>query len=202
MVFPRVIRVVGVAFCHAVFAMAGTAHAFTVDADLPAGNIVVDGIDGDTVNVHPDLRDSGPWFYWAFRVKGAAGRTVKFMFTDKRTGGGPVGVRGPVVSTDGGRTFSYPLDGKSRTSGFTYTFGPSENDVYFYECHPYVRANWESFVAKHSDALGKRFVVETLCKSRKGVDVPQARFGCTSALSHISVRISILNFSSISIFHI
>lgn len=27
------------------------AHGFTVDADLPAGNIVVDGIDGDTVKV-------------------------------------------------------------------------------------------------------------------------------------------------------
>ena len=191
----KALVVLAVAFLPAV------GSAFLVDDDLPAGNIVVDGIDGDTVKVRQDLRDSNMWFYWAFRVKGAAGRTLKFDFSDK-TWGGPVGVRGPVVSTDGGKTFSYPLDGKSRTSGFTYTFGPSENDVYFYECHPYVRANWESFVAKHSDALGKRFVVETLCKSRKGVDVPQARFGCTSALSHISVRISILNFSSISIFHI
>ena len=28
------------------------AHGFTVDADLPTGNIVVDGIDGDTVKTH------------------------------------------------------------------------------------------------------------------------------------------------------
>ena len=153
------------------------AQGFTVDGDLPAGNVIVDGIKGDVVKLRQDLRDSNMWFYWAFRVRGAAGRTVKFDFTEK-TWGGPVGVRGPVVSKDGGKTFSYPLDGKSRSSGFTYTFGPGENDVYFYECHPYVRANWESFVTKHAGARGKRFVVETLCKSRKGVDVPRARFGC------------------------
>ena len=149
----------------------------TVDCDMPAGNIIVDGIKGDTVKVRQDLRDSNMWFYWAFRVRGAAGRTLKFDFTEK-TWGGPVGVRGPVVSTDGGKTFSYPLDGKSRTDGFAYSFGADENDVLFYECHPYVRANWDAFVAKRSDAIGKKFVVETLCKSRKGADVPRARFGC------------------------
>ena len=158
------------------------AHGFTVDADLPAGNIVVDGIDGNTVKVHQDLRDSDLWFYWAFRVKGAAGRTLTFAFTDKRWGG-PVGVRGPVVSTDGGRTFAYPLDGKSRTDGFTYTFGPNDDDVMFYECHPYVRANWDAFVARNGGGQGAArptggFAVETLCRSRKGADVPCARFGC------------------------
>ena len=58
-----------------------------VDADMPAGNIIVEGIDGDTVKVRQDLRDSDLWFYWAFRVRGAAGRTVKFEFTDKRWNG-------------------------------------------------------------------------------------------------------------------
>ena len=148
-----------------------------VDADMPAGNIIVEGIDGDTVKVRQDLRDSGEWFYWAFRVRGAAGRTLKFEFTDKY-GGGPVGVRGPVVSKDGGKTFAYPLDGKSRPNGFAYSFGPDEDDVLFYECHPYLRANWDAFVARHSGAIGRGFVVETLCRSRKGADVPRARFGC------------------------
>ena len=169
-------KLFGAAMLAAVMTTAA-AHGFTVDADLPAGNIVVDGIDGDTVKVRQDLRDSNMWFYWAFRVRGAAGRTLKFDFTEK-TWGGPVGVRGPVVSTDGGRTFSYPLDGKSRTDGFTYSFGQNEDDVLFYECHPYIRENWDAFVAKHSAELGKGFVVETLCKSRKGAEVPCARFGC------------------------
>ena len=150
---------------------------WAVDTDLPAGNAVIEKIDGDTVRLRQNLRDSNLWFYWAFRVKGAAGRTLKFEFTDKRWGG-PVGVRGPVVSTDGGKTFSYPLDGKSRTDGFTYNFGVDENDVRFYECHPYVRDNWDAFIAKHSASRGERFVVETLCRSRKGAEVPCARFGC------------------------
>ena len=29
-----------------------------------------------------------------------------------------------VNSTDGGKTFSYPLDGKATTRGITYTFAP------------------------------------------------------------------------------
>ena len=56
--------------------------AVTVDANLPAGNVVVEGISGDTVRLRQDLRDTaGEWFYWAFRVTGAAGRTLTFDFT-------------------------------------------------------------------------------------------------------------------------
>ena len=160
---------------------AGTVSgAVTVDANLPAGNVVVEEISGDTVRLRQDLRDTaGEWFYWAFRVTGAAGRTLTFDFTNKKGGGGPVGVRGPVVSTDGGKTFAYPLDGKSKPDGFTYSFGPHDDEVLFYECHPYVRANWDAFVAKCArQGGGKYFVAETLCTSRKGADVPCARFGC------------------------
>lgn len=149
----------------------------TVDAELPAGNVIVDGVIGDTVSLRQDLRDSGQWFYWAFRVRGATGRTVHFDFTNKAKDG-PVGVRGPVVSTDGGRTFSYPLDGNSRTDGFDYTFGTDENETFFYECHPYVRANWDAFVETHKTVLGAKFSTGTLCISRNGAEVPCARFGC------------------------
>lgn len=46
-----------------------------VDCDFPGGNIVVDGIKDDTVFLHQDVRDTqGDWFYWYFRVRGAAGR--------------------------------------------------------------------------------------------------------------------------------
>ncbi len=150
-----------------------------VDCDIPAGNVVVESVEGDTVKVRQDLRDTtGSWFYWAFRVRGAAGKTVRFEFTNKE-GGGPVGVRGPVVSKDGGKTFSYPLDGKSKSDAFTYTFAADENETLFYECHPYVRAHWDAFVAGHAkDVAEGRMKVEVLCKSRKGADVPCARVGC------------------------
>jgi hypothetical protein len=151
--------------------------AILVDDALPAGNIVVEGIKDGIVRLRPDLRGSRPWFYWAFRVRGAAGRTLRFVFTDKDPGG-PVGVRGPVVSTDAGASFSYPLDGKSSPDGFVYTFGLNENDVRFYECHPYVRGDWDNFTGKHKKYLGRRMRLETLCRSRSGAEVPAARFGC------------------------
>jgi hypothetical protein len=166
-----------------------------IDADLPAGNIIIDAIEGDTIKLHQDLRDSKQWFYWAFRVRGAQGRTLSFDFTNKK-GNGPVGVRGPVVSTDGGKTFSYPLDGRSKSDGFTYTFGPNDIDVMFYECHPYVRADWDKFVKKHSKQLGKHFAVETLCRSRKGADVPAARIGCVNKEPRFRYFISARHHSS------
>ena len=172
---------------------AGRACGISVDAGLPAGNVIVEEIAGDTVRLRQDLRGSSEWFYWAFRVKGAAGRTLSFDFTDK-TWGGPVGVRGPVVSTDGGRTFSYPLDGKSRIDGFAYTFGPGEDEVFFYECHPYVRADWDAFMAKHS--TGSSVAAETLCNSRKGADVPCARFGCIGSPPKFRVLMSARHHSS------
>ena len=109
-----------------------------VDDKLPAGNIVVDGIKDDVVRVHQDQRDTvgEKWFYWAMRVTGAARRTVKFEF-DKDPGGGPVGVRGPAVTTDGGKTWSYPCDGKSTKNEFSYTFSGDE-EVRFYETWQYL----------------------------------------------------------------
>ena len=71
----------------------GPAEALTVDADFPGGNIVVDRIEGDTVFLKPDLRDTSTWwFYWHFRVRAAAGRTIKFQFA----GRSPIGTRGPA----------------------------------------------------------------------------------------------------------
>lgn len=46
----------------------------TIDRDYIGGNIHVLGAEGDMVRVENELRDTqGDWFYWAFRVRGAAG---------------------------------------------------------------------------------------------------------------------------------
>ena len=150
-----------------------------VDDRLPAGNVVCEGVEGDVVRVRQDLRDTkGPWFYWAFRVTGAAGRTLRFEFTDKTTGGGPVGVRGPVVTTDCGKSYSYPLDGKTKTDSFAWTFAPDQDEVWFYECHPYLPEDWRAFLDAHAADLGKVFETGVLCLTKKGREVPNARFGC------------------------
>ena len=76
----------------------------TVDADYPGGNVVVERVEADTVYLRPDLRDTeGWWFYWNFRVRGAEGRTLRFQFS----GNNPIGVRGPAVSLNRGRTWAW-----------------------------------------------------------------------------------------------
>ena len=52
-----------------------TSGKLTVDSDFPGGNLLVEKIEGDTVLVRQDVRDTqGTWFWWHFRVRGAAGR--------------------------------------------------------------------------------------------------------------------------------
>ena len=151
------------------------AAAVTVDANLPAGNIVFERIDGSDVYVHQDLRDTPkPWFYWAMRVSGAAGRTLTFHFTQSPA----VGLRGPCVSLDRGRTFSFAAEKDATRKSFTYAFPSGADEVWFYANEPYMPADWQAFVDAHRDSSGKWFVVEPLAKSRKGRQVPRARFGC------------------------
>ena len=165
----------------AIVSVAGSLSAeVVVDDKLPAGNVIVLDRSETMVRLRQDQRDTKntKWFYWGFRVTGAAGKTITFEFPDREPAGGPVGVRGPVVTTDKCRTFAFPLDGKTDKCSFTYTFGADEDETWFYECYPYVLADWQAFVKKHGSELGRTFVVDTLCRSRKGADVPRARFGC------------------------
>src|SRR5436190_21993441 len=76
---------------------------FTIDAAFPGGNIHVGKMEGDTVELGPDQRENMiPRFYWYFRVAGAGGRKLTFVFDKNR-----VGVRGLGVSLDGGKTWKW-----------------------------------------------------------------------------------------------
>ena len=151
-----------------------------VDAQVPAGNVVVEKVEGDTVRVRPDLRDTqGDWFYWAFRVTGAAGRKLAFKFGGAYKGA-VVGTRGPVVSFDKGRTWAYACEQTCTQTGFTYAFPQDADEVWFYECHPYHQSDWEAFLARHAADRGKAFETGVLCTTKKGRAVEKARFGCLS----------------------
>lgn len=141
-----------------------------IDADYPGGNIIVESIDGDTVRLRQDLRDTaGWWFYWNFRVRGAAGRTLAFQFTDQN----PIGTRGPAVSTDGGLTWRWL--GKPPQAAFSYTFGAGEDEVRFSFCIPYLQADLGHWLATHRDDPHLR--VETLCTTRAGRQAELLRLG-------------------------
>ena len=161
------------------------AAAYTVDAEIPAGNIVVKSIEGDVVKLKQDFRDTpGHWFYWAFRVRGAAGRTLTFDFGDSPA----VGSRGAAVSEDRGGHWRWsdferddprdPATGDHASyTTFTWKFGPDDNEVWFSQTFPYSQSDWEAFLAAHAADYGRVFVTNTLCLSKKGRPVEAGRFG-------------------------
>lgn len=142
-----------------------------IDNNLPYGNIKFEKMCGDTVYLHQELRDTeGDWFYWAMRIRGAQGRTLTFVFTQSRA----VGVRGPVVSFDKGKTFDYVEVSNLTRKTFTYAFPKNTKEVWMYECHPYGLKNWTTFV---KGIKGVPVETGVLCRGRKGTNVPYLKIG-------------------------
>lgn len=152
---------------------AGQADAAPViDCDFPGGNIVVERIDGDDVYLHQDQRDTpGFWFYWYFRVRGAAGRTLRFHFTQ----GNVLGVRGPAVSTDAATSWHWLGAESVNGASFTYTFAQQTNEVRFCLAFPYQEANLHEFLKRHAD--NAHLQLQTHATTRKGRRVERLRLG-------------------------
>ncbi len=143
-----------------------------VDADYAGGNIIVEQVEGSTLHVRQDLRDTeGWWFYWNFRVVGAAGQQLRVQFSDPN----PIGVRGPAISRNQGRTWSWLGAESMSGSAFACTLSAEDNDVRFAFAIPYQLADWQRFVsaqrAEHADALKE----ETLCQTRQQRPLPLLR---------------------------
>ncbi|MBQ4079153.1 MAG: hypothetical protein II596_00580, partial [Thermoguttaceae bacterium] len=146
-------------------ALAAAARASdpVIDANFPGGNVVVDSVSPDgLVKLRPDLRDTrGDWFYTAFRVRGAQGRTLRFEFDAPNR----VGARGPAVSSDGGATWRWLSPTPDADSQrFEYAFGENETEVFFALSPLYTGANWDKFIAKYQGREG--FTPFALCKAR------------------------------------
>jgi len=143
-----------------------------IDADFPGGNVAVDKIDGNTVSVHQDLRDtSTKWFYWQFRVRGAQGRTVTFQFTTTPA----IGVLGPAMSHDGGDSWSWLGKESIKGQGFVYAFPAEAKDVRFCVSIPYLDKDFQKFLARHPS--NPNLKVETHCETKKGRKVERLRLG-------------------------
>ncbi len=146
-----------------------------VDAKIPAGNIVCERMAGDQVYLHQEQRGSTQWwFYWAFRVCGAEGRTLTFHFTD----GEPVGTRGPAVSADKGVTWRW-LNKDFTKKSFTYAFTSAESEVWLTFGMVYTERAWERFLQRYAGSL---FLQSgPLATTRKGRSVQKLRAGCITA---------------------
>ncbi len=151
-----------------------------IDSNFPGGNIVVDKIKNDFIFLHQDFRDSsGWWFYWSFRVVGAAGQTLSFIFTD----GEPIGVNGPAVSVDKGQSWKWKGIDEGGTQSFTYKFKADEDDIYFSFGIPYQQTNWTDFLKINEGNLLLRPGI--LCNSRHGRAVEYVNIGNATARQHI-----------------
>ncbi len=124
-----------------------------IDAELPGGNIIVERIAGDTVWITQDLRETeGNWFYWYFRVKGAAGRNISFRFTHPwkqlpvmQT----ISAGGVAVSMDKGVTWDWSTGGTFSRNAFTFKFPEHADEVQFSMGMPYTQANLDKFLEKY-----------------------------------------------------
>ena len=146
-----------------------------VDAKIPAGNSVYERMAADQVYLHQEQRGSTQWwFYWAFRVCGAEGRTLTFHFTD----GEPVGTRGPAVSGDKGVTWHW-INKDFTKKSFTYAFSSAETEVWFAFGMVYTERAWERFLQRYEGSL----FLESgqLATTRKGRSVQKLRAGCIAA---------------------
>ncbi|MDR3707706.1 MAG: M14-type cytosolic carboxypeptidase [Capsulimonadaceae bacterium] len=143
-----------------------------IDAEFPGGNILVEHIDGNTIDVRQDLRDTGEWwFWWALRVSGAAGRTLTFRFTN----GDVFSACGPCASWNAidwhwlGRTDS------PRTS-FTVTIPPRVDVAYFSFAPLYTQRHLERFLRELETRIAPGRVERgTLCASEHGRPVELLR---------------------------
>ncbi len=156
----------------------------SIDCRFPGGNIKVHDIQGNTVFVSPDLRDTRTsWFYWAFRVRGAAGRTLVFRFLSDH----PVGTRGPAISTDGRRTWRWTDEAFDQDS-FRATIPADETYLCFAPL--YTQENWERFLADEAvlaKGANNGFAAGFFAKSRKGrpVEILHAGAPAGKAAKHV-----------------
>ncbi|MDO5580898.1 MAG: M14 family zinc carboxypeptidase [Planctomycetia bacterium] len=171
----RIITAAGFVFCLLLsgFLYGNSGSSLRIDTDFPGGNIIVDSVKDDVVSLHRDMRDSEKdWFYWAFRVRGAENRKIRFVFTQSPS----VGARGPAVSKDGAKTWNWLSDKPDfPASAFEYTFSAADKEVIFAFGMVYTQSTLERFLKENQEKFQIRKSV--LCKSRKGREVELLRFG-------------------------
>lgn len=169
------------------------AAGWTIDADYPGGNITVEGIRDGVAVVRPDLRDTQKgqwWFYWNFRVRGAAGETVRIRFPERN----PIGARGPAASVDGGTNWAW-LGAASVTriaepKAWEFAFAVPSNapEVRFSMTIPYQESDLRRFLGRHRG--NPALVREVLCRTPKGREAEILRAGCLDREPEIRVLLT------------
>ena len=133
-----------------------------ITANFPGGNITVDSIQGTTAYLQPDLGDTDhPWFYWYYAVKSNQSDSVRFVFDTKDC----LTIKGPAVSRDGGKTWSWLFDGTVSNNEFT-AYIKADEEIRFSMGMPYTQENFDTFIQPYRSHASVR--LDTLCITPKG----------------------------------
>ncbi|MDA1016156.1 MAG: M14 family zinc carboxypeptidase [Planctomycetota bacterium] len=150
--------------------------AIRINASFPGGNVVVDKIEDRTVHIAPDLRGGRQWFYWNFEAEVTQPGRVNFVFPENA--GAQIGVNGPAISLDAGRTWKWLGDDHARfrsvgrdspavpSDSFWYDFTAEHRKVRFSVGIPYLQSNLDEFIKRIGD--NPHLFRDMLTKSRKG----------------------------------
>ena len=149
-----------------------TTTELTIDCQFSGGNIIVDAIEGDVISLHQDPRDTPvDWFYWYFQNRGAAGSTLEFRFAASDA----IGVRGPAVSTDNGKHWTWLGADAVKGQRFRFTFPHQPDAVHFSFTIPYLESHLSSFLTHH--ASNTNLQIDTLCRTGRGREVELLHLG-------------------------
>lgn len=156
-----------------------------ISGDFPGGNIEVVSMKGNsaTLKILPRGTSDKP-FYWAFRLDDAQGKTVKFRFAE----GAPLGTRGPAVSRDNGRTWSWLSSPGASAVEFKDTLGPDDTSVIYAMGMLYRQSDFDRFYALIEGKAN--LVKEVLCETEKGRKAEMLRFGNTGGKARYSVLLT------------
>jgi hypothetical protein len=144
-----------------------------MDALFPGGNVCWERTVGDCVYFRPDLRDNAEsWFYWYFRVREAAGRTLTFVCS----AGNVFTTLGPCLSLDGGVTWNWLGRSSGPEDRFTYQVPKEVDEVRFALSFPYLETHLQGFLRRHDGSA--HLACETLTQDRHGRRCEWLRVGC------------------------
>jgi len=150
-----------------------------ITKDFCGGNIEVISIKNNNVFIEREIRNDNGYFYWAFCVKGAAGKTLRFIFPQDTR----VGRFGAAVSKDLKNWFwSNSKQIVNKCDAFTYTFANDENCVYFAHNMIYSDEMLIDFANKNN------LNIKTLTHTKKGRNVPYFTIGKGEKLIVVTSR--------------
>ena len=151
--------------------------AVTINTDFPGGNVLVEKNEEGAVNVAPDLRGDSPWFYWYFEAVATRPGRVSFVFPEKVVGfqNGAIGLQGPAVSTDDGKSWKWMGTSTVTGKSFYYDFQEKGEKVRLAVTIPYLQAHLDDFLKRN--AGNPHLKTSVLTKSRHGRSVELVQIG-------------------------